>query len=125
MSTVSSHERSALLDHVDTIGVPDPERYLSQARLAQQLTELSGGVMRMTFNPTSFLHDDRDAQGHLYSGFYSGDGGDFITLDDRQEEPLAVQFAAELRRVARLFDGIAGDVEAKGVSHDLPNRTVT
>jgi len=90
----------------------DPEN--PRHDVAEQLEALSGGKVHVDFSPGTFHEDDEGALGHLFTGFYFGeDEADFVTLDDRQPEPLEEQLATELRRISRLFADLAEEVQAK------------
>jgi hypothetical protein len=81
---------------------------------AERLTALTGGAVRIEFNPRAMLlHDDPASLGHVYMGHPPVEvREDFLDLDDRKPEPLHAQLAAELRRAAAWYAGLAERVEA-------------
>ena len=84
-------------------------------RQAQELTELTGGRLRITFSPDAFdpVEGPYLSGGHLFTGSpFNGDGERYnIVLDDRQGD-MATQLVAELRRVGNAYMEIATAVEA-------------
>src|SRR5205085_2224229 len=64
-------------DQVSTGGVIKPAIPIAdvhrKGKIAGRLTKLTGGKIRVTYSPASFIEGDREAQGHLYSGWWTTD----------------------------------------------------
>jgi hypothetical protein len=83
-----------------------------KGRIAGRLTKLTGGKIHVFYSPSSLYPDDREAQGHLFNGWWTTDDeAEFVCLDDR-EGPLEQQLAAECRRIAKMYSEVAETIEA-------------
>lgn len=92
--------------------MPDPEN--PRHRVAERLTTLTAGRVKVRYDSSMLWADDPDSAGHLFHGttdLVEADNDTWLNLDDRQSEPLEIQLAAELRRVARIYEDLALLVE--------------
>lgn len=84
-------------------------------RIAEQLTELAGGKIRVTYEPDAYYQTEdetarSDSVGHQYVGTLDESLREFW-LDDR--EPLHAQMAKELWRIALQLVMMATTIETE------------
>jgi hypothetical protein len=74
-------------------------------RMAERLTELTGGKIRVTYEPDAYFQTEDESVrlasiGHQYAGTIADESLQEIWLDDRESESLDAQMARKLWRIA-------------------------
>ena len=102
-------------------GLPTPDT-LARSYVIRRLEKTMRGEFAFRYDPKVQYDGDPDLAAHCFTGFVSPEcGEDGISLDDRLPVPLDMQLAAEFRRIAQWYEGLARMVECHKRWHDKTN----
>jgi hypothetical protein len=87
-----------------------------QDQLAERLTALTGGKVRVAFEPDAYVDSDAGAKGHQWSVSLTVEAEEEIGLsetwlDDREPEPLKAQVVEAVRGWAAVLAELADQIE--------------